>query len=69
MSVDLPDDQHEVLARGLRFIPTPRNEINFQLERFYRRVKLHAFFNDQNRGFSDMNPDDDDDYDLQSKTF
>ena len=65
-SVELPDDQRDVLARGLRFIPTPRginpSDVNFELERFYRRVKLHAFFNDQNRGFTDIRSDDVDDF-------
>ena len=64
--VDLPSDQCDVLARGLRLIPTPRginlSDVNFELERFYRRVELHAFFNDQNRGFVNGSPDDDDDF-------
>ena len=50
--LDLPSDQRDVLSRGLCFVPKPKHveksEILHQMDKFYRRIKLHAFFNDQN---------------------
>ena len=69
--LDLPSDQRDMLSHGLRFVPTPKHvdksEILHQMDKLYRRIKLHAFFNDQNKGFIDITPDDDDDADQFSK--
>ena len=61
--VCIPDDievsreERTVLSKGLKFIPTPtkidENELNYPLKFFYRRLKLHAHFNDPNKSFID----------------
>ena len=57
--VTIPDDlelnyvECKVLGKGLKFIPTPthvsEDDILPDLERFYRRIRLHAHFNDPNK--------------------
>ena len=52
---DLPlsEKEFDVLSKGLSFIPV-QNKTNIQqtkidLEKFYRRIKLHAYFNNPNK--------------------
>ena len=57
--VTIPEDLHlteierTVLSKGLNFIPTPKSEDKNatlqDLESFFRRLKLHAHFNDHNK--------------------
>lgn len=51
--LDLSDAERNILSKGLKFVPTQQRVDHFQLgqdiEAFYRRLKLHAFFNDANR--------------------
>ena len=53
--LDITDTEKEVLAKGLSFCPTPKQinqaETMQELEKFYRRIKLHSFFNHVNDGF------------------
>ena len=68
--VTIPEDQEvssferKVLAKGLTFIPTPKtidaSVVNDCVDTFFRRVKLHAYFNNPNQGFIDFNDEDDD---------
>ena len=52
-NLHLSDIERKVLSKGLSFIPTSaknnRNKTNVDLQRFYRRVKLHAYFNDPDK--------------------
>lgn len=61
--VELSPDERSVLSKGLFFIPTPKycNEMKLKenLSNFYRRVKLHAHFNNPNEAFLDPEKDDD----------
>lgn len=56
---DLPLDSSErnILGKGLGFVPTNRKPDKFQclqdLSRFYRKVRLHAFFNDLDQTIDD----------------
>lgn len=51
----LTDEEKEVLGKGLNFVPAPRHldktSTLQDLDEFYRRIKLHAFFNDPNQAF------------------
>ena len=70
--VTIPDDlelsveERKVLAKGLTFIPTPQfidqTVVNDSVDKFFRRVKLHAYFNDPNQGFVDSDDDIDDEF-------
>ena len=52
---DLPLDPAiiEILSKGTKFIPTPRKvdeeRLSDAMQQFYRKVRLHAFFNDPNQ--------------------
>ena len=56
-NLHLSDIERKVLSKGLSFIPTSaknnRNKTNVDLQRFYRRVKLHAYFNDPDKPISE----------------
>ena len=60
--LELSEDEKKVLSKGLTFVPTidflDKSSTLHDLDKFYRRVKLHAFFNDPNRGFIDITEDD-----------
>ena len=66
--VTIPEDlplstqERNVLAKGLRYIPKPncidRTKMNDSVVKFFRRIKLHAYFNDPNKGFIDPNESD-----------
>ena len=68
--VTIPDDlplsssERRVLSKGLKFIPTPKrvneDDILLDLEKFYRRIRLHAHFNDPNQNIRSCPEDDDD---------
>ena len=68
--VTIPEDlelssfERKVKAKGLTFIPTPKtidaSVVNDCVDKFFRRVKLHAYFNNPNQGFIDFNEEDDD---------
>ena len=62
--LELSTNERNVLAKGLKFIPAPknndRNVINDSVARFFRKIRLHAYFNDPNKGFMEI-PDDVDD--------
>ena len=62
-NLDISDSERDVLSKGLKFIHTPsqtnETEVNFLLERFYRRVKLHAYFNDPNESSTDLRLEED----------
>ena len=72
--VTIPEDlqlstqERNVLAKGLRYIPTPncidRTKMNDSVDKFFRRIKLHAYFNDPNKGFIDP---DESNFDPMSK--
>ena len=53
----LSDTERKVLSKGLSFISTSvkknRNKTNVDLQRFYRHVKLHAYFNDPDKPISE----------------
>ena len=55
-NLHLSDIERKVLSKGLSFIPTSaknnRNKTNVDLQRFYRHVKLHAYFNDPDKPIS-----------------
>ena len=65
---DLPLDPRvrEVLARGPKFIPTPTHVdediLDDHVNSFFRRVKLHAYYNDPNASLR-ATPEDSDDED------
>ena len=48
----LTEDEIKVLARGLKFIPSPRNinktEVLSDIKKFGRRMRLKEFFHDKN---------------------
>lgn len=48
--LDLTEDEKRLLSKGLTFIPTPsymEKSLTLQeMNEFYRRIKLHVFFND-----------------------
>jgi len=52
---DLPlnDSERSLLSKGLKFVPTNKQidtfEVRRDLEAFYRKLKLHAHFNDPNK--------------------
>lgn len=53
-NLELDAEELSVLSKGLKFIPTPVKQdssVIVDLERFYRRMKLHAHFNDPNKAF------------------
>ena len=56
-NLHLSDIERKVLSKGLSFIPTSaknnRNKTNVDLQRFYKRVKLHAYFNDPDKPISE----------------
>ena len=56
-NLHLSDIERKVLSKGLSFIPTSaknnRNKTNVDLQRFYRHVKLHAYFNDPDKPISE----------------
>ena len=62
----LTDDEIKVLARGLKFIPSPRNinktEVLVDIKKFGRRMRLKEFFHERNNSTesetSDTNEDD-----------
>jgi hypothetical protein len=66
--VTIPEDltlsssEHTVLSRGLKFIPSrsqvDKFTLNNDLERFYRRVKLHNHFNNPNKTISTLDEAD-----------
>lgn len=76
--VTIPEDlelsaaERQVLGKGLKFIPTPRHvsedDILLDLDRFYRRVRLHAHFNNPNKSIHDGQPDEDPYSKYQRKT-
>jgi hypothetical protein len=51
----LTDEEKEVLGKGLNFVPAPwhldKTSTLQDLDEFYRRIKLHASFNDPNQAF------------------
>ena len=62
--LELSSVERKVLAKGLTFIPTPKtidaSVVNDCVDKFFMRVKLHAYFNNPNQGFIDFNYEDDD---------
>ena len=58
----LTDEEKEVLAKGLNFVPAPKHLDKIStlqdLDEFYRRIKLHAFFNDPNKAFINGSEED-----------
>ena len=62
----LTDDEIKVLARGLKFIPSPRNinktEVLADIKKFGRQMRLKEFFHDKNNSTesetSDTNEND-----------
>ena len=62
----LTDDEIKVLAKGLKFIPSPRNinktEVLADIKKFRRRMRLKEFFHDKNNSTesktSDTNEND-----------
>jgi len=61
---DLPltDTDRSVLSKGLSFIPTPEpDELQCKedVRKFFRRIRLHAHFNDPNKPISSDALDDD----------
>ena len=64
--LELPLDQRDVLSHGLRLVPSPKH---VDEDGFYIRwrastallSKLHAFFNDPNKGFINPGSEADDD--------
>ena len=68
LAVSFPEDhllsqsECHVLAKGLKFVPTPscidEDEILHDLEAFYPRVRLHAHINDPNKRIREGPPED-----------
>ncbi|ELU06835.1 hypothetical protein CAPTEDRAFT_214536 [Capitella teleta] len=58
----LSSSEHTILSRGLEFIPSrsqvDKFTLNNDLERFYRRVKLHSHFNNPNKTISTLDEAD-----------
>ena len=61
--LQLSHDERKVLSRGLSFIPVNQNfnKSNTQedLQRFFRRVKLHAHFNDPDKPITNIDDNED----------
>ena len=61
--LQLSHDERKVLSRGLSFIPVNQNfnKSNTQedLQRFFRRVKLHAHFNDLDKPITNIDDNED----------
>ena len=60
----LSPNQKALLSKGLRFVPNksapPASKVESDMYAFYRRIKLHAHFNDPEKAFvQDDQPDDD----------
>jgi hypothetical protein len=59
--LQLTSSEESVLAKGLKFVPTKPKVNDFELKRdleaFYRRIKLHAHFNNANRTIQDSDID------------
>ena len=51
-SVQLTQDEVNLLSRGLKFCPTPTNinrpELKADISDFIRRLRLHEYFHDEN---------------------
>ena len=58
----VPLGQRDVLSRGLRFDPTAeyvdQNSVLYEIWQIFPTKKLHAFFNDPNKGFINTRQDD-----------
>ena len=61
--LQLSHDERKLLSRGLSFIPVNQNfnKSNTQedLQRFFRRVKLHAHFNDPDKPITNIDDNED----------
>lgn len=58
----LTPDQRSLLSYGLSFVPNKNppsaSKIDSDMNDFYRRIKLHAHFNDPDKSFLDQNVPD-----------
>lgn len=76
--VTIPEDmvfqpnQKALLSKGLGFVPNKNaphvSKVDSDMDSFYRRVKLHAHFNDPEKAFVDHNQPEDDFANIQRKT-
>ena len=64
-SYQLTNDEIQILIRGLKFIPTPKNinktEVFADIKKFSRRIHLKEFFQDK-----DTTPSESDQYDFEN---
>lgn len=67
----LTPDQKSLLSKGLGFVPNKSepspSQVDTDMTMFFRRIKLHAHFNDPEKAFVNDNQPDDDFANLQRK--
>ena len=68
----LNEEEIKVLAKGLKFIPSPRNinktEVLADIKKFSRRMRLKEYFHDINKA-TDSDPSNTNEHDYEKHEF